>query len=492
MANKRKQKTSAEMKSIASKIIKIDERKEKLVPFDFDDNDYDVIIITRENEVYLPSGFVKMLSNGKDIQLRDGRMNIDASTECLVRCLSFYDLRFWDETQVFENLRDVLSVTKMLKMKGLRDHIENEEFLPLIRAPSVSIHLTDSLLAHLGIAHEFGLHCFVQKIMVRNVPLRNFNLIKSPSFNRLHRDLRFEILKNTINDQFSDSSHFNHELLEIQIIFNFFDFIVFENRSLNVAPQKSYVVSPAINTSWNSFEETVARRFIPYDKDLTDSVTLIVENKEIYVNSYLLTTNSPVFKAMLNSVSFKEGQSKRVELPGKKHSEILFFLHHLQTPQDIGNIIDFPDITILAPLCREYQVDWLTKKIKDFIRVRAARLNKKGSKIVALNYLSFSEEIGFDESNDTLLVNSLSCGFHSLQTCLEFSVLSRHKQVLIARKRLWLLLRHFFDKYRDLILNEEGFGFLSLFEEQTVFDFQYNKTECAYIKEFQEKHGKGE
>ena len=93
----------------------------------------------------------------------------------------------------------------------------------------------------------------------------------------------------------------------------------------------------------------------------------------------------------------------------------------------------------------------------------------------------------FGPVNDELLVNSLHDDFHSLQTSSEFSPLTRHKKILIARKRLWLLLRHFKDVDRNLILNEEDQGFLSIFEEQTVFKFQYHKTENAYIEKFREK-----
>ena len=99
MVNKRKLKTPSEVESPASKIVKDDERKEKLVPFDLNENECDILITTKENEVLLPSGFLKMLSNGEDIQMTDGKMKIDVSSACLVHCLSFYNLRNWDKTK---------------------------------------------------------------------------------------------------------------------------------------------------------------------------------------------------------------------------------------------------------------------------------------------------------------------------------------------------------------------------------------------------------
>ena len=99
MVNKRKIKTPSEAESPASKIVKTDERKEKLVPFHFEENECDVMITTKENEVHLTSSFLKMTSNGENIQMKDGKLKIDVSTKCLIYCLSFYDPKSWDEAE---------------------------------------------------------------------------------------------------------------------------------------------------------------------------------------------------------------------------------------------------------------------------------------------------------------------------------------------------------------------------------------------------------
>ena len=148
---------------------------------------------------------------------------------------------------------------------------------------------------------------------------------------------------------------------------------------------------------------------------------------------------------------------------------------------------DYPDITVLAPLCREYQVDWLTNQIKDFIYGDASSNQDKDC---ILKYLSVSEEMDFGSINDVKLINSLHDNFHSLQTSTDFPLLSRQKQILIARKRLWLLLRHLDEEDRNLILNEEQRGFLSVFEDQTVFKFKYNSSEEDYIRKYQDLQDK--
>ena len=66
------------------------------------------------------------------------------------------------------------------------------------------------------------------------------------------------------------------------------------------------------------------------EEGFEDRATLIVEGKRINVKSFVLTNNSPVFKAMLQSASFKEGQTKEIELPGKSLDEIVYLLFHLQ------------------------------------------------------------------------------------------------------------------------------------------------------------------
>ena len=99
---KRKQKTS---ESSASKISKTtngfgetipnDERKGKLILFDFEENECDLIIMANDREVHLPSCFLKMASDD-DLQIVDGRINIDVSAESVMTGLSFYVPKIWN------------------------------------------------------------------------------------------------------------------------------------------------------------------------------------------------------------------------------------------------------------------------------------------------------------------------------------------------------------------------------------------------------------
>ena len=77
-------------KTSGAETVPNEERKEKLVPFDFDENNCDVIIMTKDKEVHFPSSFLKMASNKDDLPIVEGKISIDVSAENLVESLSFF------------------------------------------------------------------------------------------------------------------------------------------------------------------------------------------------------------------------------------------------------------------------------------------------------------------------------------------------------------------------------------------------------------------
>ena len=102
---------------------------------------------------------------------------------------------------------------------------------------------------------------------------------------------------------------------------------------------------------------------------------------------------------------------------------------------------------------------------------------------LVLKYLHFSEEMDFGASVEGSLINEFSVSFFTIHTCKDFLSLSPKIQILAARKRLWLLLRKLDTEVRSVLLDEEGYGLLSIFEGQPVSNFQYNNSETTYIKE---------
>ena len=95
---KRKLRTNPTPNSNYKKSIPNEERKEKLFPFDFNENDCDVAIITKDKEVHLPSSFLEMISNYENIKMADGKIEMDVLSEKLIKALSFYRPRDCEDT----------------------------------------------------------------------------------------------------------------------------------------------------------------------------------------------------------------------------------------------------------------------------------------------------------------------------------------------------------------------------------------------------------
>ena len=98
-----------------------------------------------------------------------------------------------------------------------------------------------------------------------------------------------------------------------------------------------------------------------------------------------------------------------------------------------------------------------------------------------LKCILLAEEMNFDQSVNTNLINTVSDDFLSLHVSSDFMLLCKNTQILIARKRF--LLRKIEKENRTMILNEKDCGFLSIFEDQSVFKFKLNNQEKDYIEE---------
>ena len=126
-------------------------------------------------------------------------------------------------------------------------------------------------------------------------------------------------------------THTDKQLIELRSIFHLFKLIAYKFQNADLVHKKDFLTN---QLSEHSIDDSV----IVCDKDTKGRITLVIEGKELCVNSYLLTSNSPVFKAMLQSLSFKEGLNRRIELPGKKFIEVVYFLQFLQSLQDINGM----------------------------------------------------------------------------------------------------------------------------------------------------------
>ena len=230
----------------------------------------------------------------------------------------------------------MLQVAKMLSLESLQGQIENS----YLQCRCLAVKVGNTQLETLNIAYNHGLFEFLHKHFIRQKKvLKDFGLIKSQNFKAMNREMRYELLKNSINEklllvekgfQGVKSRHriYDQEIMELEFIFNFFNLMIYENRTGDIAAKKSLFDTVSIN---QLEKESINPKSISYPEASEDCVTLVVEGKQIHVNSFLLTNNSPVFEAMLNS-TFKEGRNRKIELPGKKFNEIIYFLQFLHSP----------------------------------------------------------------------------------------------------------------------------------------------------------------
>ncbi|XP_066923572.1 uncharacterized protein [Clytia hemisphaerica] len=451
-------------------LVPNEERKEKLVSLGFDENECDVIIETKDKEVHLPLNFLEMVSNDQNIQMADGKLYIDVFSEKLIKALLFYRQKYYTDNFELENIAEIEELIKVcttFKLKVFQNYliarldkkyIDNAEYLN-----------NDSLLI-LNIYRKNGFKENVQKMMCKGLGLRSLDQLLLPNYLALDKNLRFELLKDKVMECYkSKCLADNGGLRDLRFIFNFLDLIFYENRVPNLAVK-------------NEFTEPIPFKVPPVDlgsisckKDAKSCVTLIVENKEIHINSFVLTDNSPVFKAMLNS-TFKEGQTQTIELPGKKFEDFVYFLQFL-SPLCRRSIKNETDVVILAPLCQEYQIDWLADKIKTFICSPIS--NTK----TILKYLSITETMNFGHGIEESVINLIKEPFQNVHMESEFLRLNQRLQILIARKLLWKIYLVNIDRRKGPLSSIIDHTILSIFDnqQQKYLLETRDKAHCDYV-----------
>ncbi|XP_066912317.1 uncharacterized protein [Clytia hemisphaerica] len=346
-------------------IVPNEEQNEKLVPFDFHENECDVIIKTKDKEVHLPSSFLEMVSSPMDFNNNEKNVfDVDVCAESVTKALSFYHPKDWTNEIKCSELDDLHLVANTLKLKLFKLHLI-ERMKTKCKATSQfndANHFNASFLQIFHVAQKYGLTSIIKAIRSRHLYITdyNFKLFDDLHFTALEKRYRCEILQTSVmkyplnqNSSLSESTK-----TELSSIFHLFKLIIHKFQRVDLSSKTDFLTQEIP-------EHLIDPESISYKRGSPDCVVLDVENKEIHVSSYLLINNSPVFKAMLQSTNFKEGQNRRIELPGKKFNEVVYFLQHLHSLQDIN---DDTNIWALAHFCQEYQVDWLSDKIKSFIQ----------------------------------------------------------------------------------------------------------------------------
>ncbi|XP_015752469.1 PREDICTED: uncharacterized protein LOC107332256 [Acropora digitifera] len=120
-------------------------------------------------------------------------------------------------------------------------------------------------------------------------------------------------------------------------------------------------------------KESVEAAKHPFCEPWEDSdLIFVVEEERFHVHRQIMSIHSPVFRAMLNSVGFKEATATEIPLPGKKANEFLDFLEFLYMKK--MDEIQLNQVEHLLKLADEYQargiVDVCVKMLKSEARCK--------------------------------------------------------------------------------------------------------------------------
>jgi len=140
----------------------------------------------------------------------------------------------------------------------------------------------------------------------------------------------------------------------------------------------------------HSYGEEISNQNPFADKD-DNSILIVVEDTNLYINEEFLKLLSPVFRAML-SEKFVEGQQKKIELKEKKEKDVITLFRFFYPSDDI-EFTEYFDFYPLLAMCEEYQLCWLRKK---FIRY----INRSFEQIVTSDNRSFKQIVTSDDVHD--------------------------------------------------------------------------------------------
>lgn len=209
-----------------------------------------------------------------------------------------------------------------------------EEYLRMFHQFGLASYSGKLQLEHLDIlliADEFGLEKLLNSFMIelKDTYFSVYQLKKHSSFEKMNREVRFEIIKTMIKSNVAVNSN------ELMAIFEFFDFLIYEDRIIDRCPKRRFrVEQPSKHEQYSIYKELKMSDFNTktFYKNLTIKVN---DGTKLYVNSQILSESSPVFAKKLSEVVPEDDGELIMELPWTNMDELLLFLKFLQAPRCI-------------------------------------------------------------------------------------------------------------------------------------------------------------
>ena len=237
------------------------------------------------------------------------------------------------------NFEDQLKVAQSLYLEDYKKYIENYLIHQYPQSNS-SKNLTEKDFSVILLADQFHLNDLKDAFMAKEPRLMNpfetsfeNKLMLTDSFRTADKHLRYEILKNTITSHADVKWNKLHKGLELEVIFNFMDFLFYEHKVQdNSIPSRKRSWEMSNTTTTPNKSKQTPNMFLT--RNLKSDVCLIVDGVKLFISPFILKENSIVFKRMLES-TFKEGREQCIKLPDKGLEDIVQFLNFLKFPQDV-------------------------------------------------------------------------------------------------------------------------------------------------------------
>ncbi|XP_063438674.1 uncharacterized protein LOC134719612 [Mytilus trossulus] len=159
-------------------------------------------------------------------------------------------------------------------------------------------------------------------------------------------------------------------------------------------------------------------------------VVFLLGSSEIHLTKSVLKLASPVFRSMFKA-EFKEKGSERIQLSDKKYGDFVLFLRSFY-PGEYLRLND-PLVQKIIPFAREYNVQSLLERIKEWLEVQASTRNDDAKFI--LMAFAMASEYGFFELYKKLAGNLMDLDQKSVEWFNEYKRLKDEDQIFLLNLR---------------------------------------------------------
>ncbi|XP_066927017.1 uncharacterized protein [Clytia hemisphaerica] len=449
--------------------------KKQLVLFGLEEENCDVAISTKDKVIFVKSTFLQYVFGDRFNEIlasatnnhnenRDGNVDgileevkpvkykIDLEAENIESkniefALSFYQpLQFSVDVDALSTDFDgILEVCRKWNLHKLRAYLEDYLCTKHPNRPSNSSFnytLNKDQLKLIKLATKFDIKTLYHETMSPTPRIDLGSMKDNQAFQDLPMLTRYELLRNSVIHLFQRKGQ--SIISEVDDIFNFYDVLLYEKRTPDISAKKSFQEEPCFEYDPKEKDCFLAE---PADKRF---VVLIIEGIKLYVDSYILVDNSPVFEEMLETAFRDESGKKVLAMPGKDVNQIAHLLTFLSEPREIE--VNNTDLLALASLIDEFEMTLLKDKIRLFLE----NVHEDKPK-VQLKYLKLVCMLRLSSVSKFNILNQIGRGltrFSKLRLIKELYRLNLETIKLVAQNRLWYLLQKDFDNLLDKIQDE--------------------------------------